>query len=179
MVEVHNLDDTRTVQALVYTANSKNPLFIGAAAIADSEALARRIAVAVGPSGPGKEYLFRLADYLRQVGCYDPSCQARDLERRIKQMQPELVLAVGSLNPVKTNAATQAFKVRCCQIHKSPLDFNAVDWAESISRSRAGGAQGDWHTHTAVPTCETTSRHTACRAAPGERAEWCSRSANG
>ena len=84
VVEVQSLDGSRAVQALVYTANSQNPLFLGSAAVADSVALAARIAKAKGPSGPNTEYLFKIADYLRKVECADPHCHVRELEQRIK-----------------------------------------------------------------------------------------------
>eukprot|EP01052_Picozoa_sp_SAG31_P040015 SAG31_NODE_5691_length_2378_cov_1.097850_3_plen_138_part_00 len=72
VVDVHSLDGSRTVQALVYTANSSNPLFLGAAALADTAGLSRRIASSVGPSGPNVGAVLKksvpLSVHVLQVG---------------------------------------------------------------------------------------------------------------
>ena len=55
-VEAHSLDGSRTVRALVYTANASNPNFIGTYLDELAPAAhAKRIASAAGPSGPNAE----------------------------------------------------------------------------------------------------------------------------
>lgn len=66
IVDVHPCDGSPSVQALLYTANTKNPNFT-AAPITDAAAAAAIIAQAHGPSGPNREYLEKLAHFLKEV----------------------------------------------------------------------------------------------------------------
>ncbi|KAJ6460081.1 ChaC-like protein [Mycena vitilis] len=61
------VDGTETViisNAYCYVGRKDNPSFIGSEPL---PALARRIWVSVGPSGPNKEYLYNLADAVREL----------------------------------------------------------------------------------------------------------------
>jgi cation transport protein ChaC len=58
IVDATSLDGSRTVRALIYTANSRNPLFMGGSdslGTTAPKAIAERIHKAVGPSGPNIE----------------------------------------------------------------------------------------------------------------------------
>eukprot|EP00878_Enallax_costatus_P033514 GHUV01037002.1.p1 GENE.GHUV01037002.1~~GHUV01037002.1.p1 ORF type:complete len:134 (-),score=34.28 GHUV01037002.1:778-1179(-) len=66
--------DTPVVQgALVYIA-SDSPSNVNWLGPAPLEAIAQQIAMAVGPSGRNHEYLFRLADFMREVREVESSC---------------------------------------------------------------------------------------------------------
>jgi cation transport regulator ChaC len=67
VVDVAPADGAPTVRALLYTANAENPGF-DARAVADPAAAARTIRDAVGPSGPNRVYLERLAAWLTSMG---------------------------------------------------------------------------------------------------------------
>lgn len=69
---------------LLYVATKENPNYLGPAPIDD---LAAQIAGAVGPSGPNPEYLFELADSLRQLGAEDP--HVFSLEARVQSVLAE------------------------------------------------------------------------------------------
>ncbi|KAJ6606946.1 ChaC-like protein [Mycena sp. CBHHK59/15] len=61
------VDGTETVileNAYCYVGRKDNPSFIGSEAL---PALARRIWISEGPSGPNKEYLYKLADAVREL----------------------------------------------------------------------------------------------------------------
>jgi cation transport regulator ChaC len=58
-VSVHALDDAPAVDALVYIATKDNPSYRGDAPLAE---IARVVRTAVGPSGPNREYVSRLAE---------------------------------------------------------------------------------------------------------------------
>ena len=55
-------------EALIYIATPDNPHFAGPA---PTDEIARQIATAEGPSGPNTEYLFELAEALRQIDAQD------------------------------------------------------------------------------------------------------------
>jgi len=61
-------DDGSCAEGLVYIATEDNAAFLGPAPETD---IARHIASAAGPSGPNSEYLFRLAEALRDMGAQD------------------------------------------------------------------------------------------------------------
>ncbi|WP_338847559.1 gamma-glutamylcyclotransferase [Massilia sp. W12] len=63
-----HLEDGREVSGLVYVARQDNASWLGPA---PQEDMARQIARAHGPSGPNHEYLLRLAQALRELGCHD------------------------------------------------------------------------------------------------------------
>jgi cation transport regulator ChaC len=68
------------VRALMYLATHENPNFLGPAS---SDAIARQVVGAVGPSGPNPEYVTRLAESLRELGARDEhvfEIEARVLE---------------------------------------------------------------------------------------------------
>ena len=67
IVEVHPAAGGTPVRALVYSATTSNPGF-SAEAITDEAAAAKTIAAAHGPSGPNREYLVRMAQWLEEVG---------------------------------------------------------------------------------------------------------------
>jgi len=58
----------RSVTGLVYIAGPDNDNFLGAAPL---EAIARQISMSAGPSGPNPEYVFELANRLREMGAGD------------------------------------------------------------------------------------------------------------
>lgn len=59
-----SLDNGKTVQALLYTANTSNPNFESNLTMAQC---ADRISIAVGPSGPNTEYLFELDAFFKSL----------------------------------------------------------------------------------------------------------------
>ena len=58
-------DDGSAAEGLVYIATAGNAAYLGEAPEAD---IARQIAGAAGPSGPNRDYLFALAEALRELG---------------------------------------------------------------------------------------------------------------
>jgi cation transport protein ChaC len=58
-------DDASAAEGLVYIATADNAAYLGTASEAD---IARHIAGAAGPSGPNRDYLFALAQALRELG---------------------------------------------------------------------------------------------------------------
>lgn len=60
-----NGKETTLTRALLYTATTDNPNFYLSPTL---EETAATIASAVGPSGPNREYLFFLSEYLEKVG---------------------------------------------------------------------------------------------------------------
>jgi cation transport protein ChaC len=66
-------DDGTAAEGLVYIATAANAAFLGAAPEAD---IARQIAGASGPSGPNRDYLFALAQALRDMHKEDAHVQA-------------------------------------------------------------------------------------------------------
>ncbi len=61
--------DGATAEGLVYIATADNAAWLGPASV---DELARHIAGSAGPSGSNSEYVFRLADALRELGAADP-----------------------------------------------------------------------------------------------------------
>jgi cation transport protein ChaC len=71
-------------EGLVYIADDDNAAFLGPASEVD---IARHIASASGPSGPNRDYLYRLASSLRALGADDPHVFA--IESRLRQLEAQ------------------------------------------------------------------------------------------
>eukprot|EP00388_Colpodella_angusta_P027492 GDKK01009584.1.p1 GENE.GDKK01009584.1~~GDKK01009584.1.p1 ORF type:complete len:211 (-),score=6.31 GDKK01009584.1:147-752(-) len=79
---VYDLKSADTVIVPVctlYIANSTNAEYLGPA---DEAAIAAQIISSTGPSGPNREYLFRLAEALRLMGADDQHVYAIDVHAR-------------------------------------------------------------------------------------------------
>lgn len=72
-------DDGSRVDGVVYVANPGNEAFLGAASEGE---IARHIAASAGPSGANSEYLFKLAEALRELGSEDAHVFAIEHELR-------------------------------------------------------------------------------------------------
>ncbi|KAI0736139.1 ChaC-like protein [Fomitopsis betulina] len=83
--------------AFCYVGHNTNPSFIGSEPI---EQLARKIWGSVGPSGPNKEYLYRLAEAVRQLAPESHDSHLFALETRCRELDAEL--ASGELNALGT-----------------------------------------------------------------------------
>ncbi|MCG8589367.1 MAG: gamma-glutamylcyclotransferase [Proteobacteria bacterium] len=68
-VEVRLGEAARRVTGLLYWATPANPNFLGPATPAE---IARQVVGASGPSGPNREYVFRLEEALDAIGGSDP-----------------------------------------------------------------------------------------------------------
>jgi cation transport protein ChaC len=75
--------DGSTTEGLVYIATEQNRAFLGEATEFE---IARHIAGAAGPSGPNSEYLYRLAESLRELGEHDS--HVFGIEKFLKQILP-------------------------------------------------------------------------------------------
>ena len=91
----------RTVEALLYTGTVDNPNFDAEGSL---DALASTIARSTGPSGPNKEYLFNLCDFLRSVGARDG--HAFGLEARVKAILPDAGARTGAESAGAEGAST-------------------------------------------------------------------------
>jgi glutathione-specific gamma-glutamylcyclotransferase len=80
-VTLVTVDDKAPLPALVYLAGPHNPEYLGAAPV---PAIAHQIARAAGPSGKNPEYVFRLAEALREMGAHDP--HVFDLEVELRRL---------------------------------------------------------------------------------------------
>lgn len=78
-VPMQLLASGETVTGTLYLAGGNNHAFLGPA---DPDAMAAHIARASGPSGTNRDYLFKLATALREIGDEDPHVD--DLERRVR-----------------------------------------------------------------------------------------------
>lgn len=78
------LRDGRVIpDGLVYVAGRDNPNFLGPAPLAE---MAAHIHESVGPSGPNREYLLRLARTLDELGVVDP--HVRELAAQLEGGKP-------------------------------------------------------------------------------------------
>lgn len=77
-VDMHLLDRGGAVSGTLYVAGRDNPAFLGPA---DPATMAEHILNARGPSGKNADYLFRLAEALRDMG--EEDAHVFDLERRV------------------------------------------------------------------------------------------------
>ena len=80
-----NLHDGRAVEGLVYIAPRNNFAFLGEAPLPE---VAQQILQSVGPSGRNIDYLFDLADALRELQAHDP--HIFELESLVKAMQEQV-----------------------------------------------------------------------------------------
>ena len=75
------LDDGRRIEGLVYIATEENAAFLGPA---PEREIARHICASVGPSGPNRDYLLRLAEALRAMDADDP--HVFEIERELGEL---------------------------------------------------------------------------------------------
>ena len=83
-ITIH-LSDNRNVQGLVYLAEPDNAAYLGEASIED---IAQHIFNSTGPSGPNREYVFHLADALRQFNEVDE--HVFQIEAMLKRSQNDV-----------------------------------------------------------------------------------------
>ncbi len=76
-----SLADDRVVEGLVYIASELNHAFLGPAPVSE---MAQQILRSNGPSGPNREYLYKLASALRALGAKDP--HVFDLEAAVRAL---------------------------------------------------------------------------------------------
>ena len=72
--------DDRSTEGSVYIAPRDNPAFLGPAS---PEEMVAQIVASAGPSGTNRDYVFSLAQALREQGIDDP--HVFDLERRVRE----------------------------------------------------------------------------------------------
>ena len=78
-------DDSSSESGLVYIATPDNEAFLGEAS---EKQIAEQIARAKGPSGPNREYLFQLAESLRDLGLQDD--HVFGIEKYLRQLCPKI-----------------------------------------------------------------------------------------
>lgn len=79
--------DNHSIQGLVYIASPQNPAYLGEAHI---NAIAKQVFNSTGPSGTNRDYVFQLADALRQYNEFD--AHVFELEQALKQYSTETIL---------------------------------------------------------------------------------------
>ncbi|KAI0356477.1 ChaC-like protein [Trametes cingulata] len=80
---VHGHEQVIIPKAYCYVGRPDNPSFIGSEPI---DKLAERIWHSVGPSGPNKEYLYRLAEAVRRLAPESHDSHLFELETRCREM---------------------------------------------------------------------------------------------
>lgn len=80
-VEVHS--NNGVINALAYIGSIENPEWVGPAPL---DEMARQIHESVGPSGPNKEYLYNLAQALRDLAPAARDEHLFGLEKRVKEL---------------------------------------------------------------------------------------------
>lgn len=80
LVQVETRRGTTLDDVLVYVATERNRNYVGPAPV---DQIAEQIRRARGPSGPNDEYLFKLAEALRDMGVHDP--HVFDLEAAVRR----------------------------------------------------------------------------------------------
>lgn len=75
----------------VFMATTDSKYYLG---VAPQEEIAMRIAVATGPSGPNRDYLFRLVEALREIGHED--AEVIDLANKVRKLCNGLKVHMGS-----------------------------------------------------------------------------------
>ncbi|GAA5927341.1 hypothetical protein JCM10213_003445 [Rhodosporidiobolus nylandii] len=90
-VDVYNIDEEGKEVVVekgvrVYVGETHNPSFGGGEPMAS---LAAHIAKTAGPSGPNKEYLYKLCEAVRQLDPHSEDAYLKELERLVRLNDPE------------------------------------------------------------------------------------------
>jgi len=80
-VDIALAESGETVPGTLYVASERNPAYLGPAGL---DEIAAHIAEARGPSGANRDYLFGLAEALRNIG--DADEHVAELERRVRAL---------------------------------------------------------------------------------------------
>lgn len=91
---VYDLTSSETIKipaVTLYIANSSNAEYLGPA---DEKEIAAQIIASSGPSGPNREYLFKIADALRSMGADDPHVYT--IETHARSLEAAEVAALSS-----------------------------------------------------------------------------------
>lgn len=87
-LDIHGLVDGQEQviipNAYCYVGRNDNPSFVGSEPLNE---LAERIYTSVGPSGPNKEYLYRLADAVRELSPSSHDSHLFALEEKVKALE--------------------------------------------------------------------------------------------
>ena len=75
-------NSTKTFDVIAYIGKVTDKQYAGPAPL---DEMAKTILVSVGPSGPNKEYLYNLADSLKDLGVIDEHVQ--ELDRAVKKLE--------------------------------------------------------------------------------------------
>ena len=74
-----------TVESLLYTGTEDNPNYADPSIRENNSVMSEIIYRSVGPSGPNRDYLFNLAEFVRSVNLIDD--HVFDLEERVKKLE--------------------------------------------------------------------------------------------
>ncbi|KAF5320298.1 hypothetical protein D9611_011376 [Ephemerocybe angulata] len=97
-LDIHGIDDQGNDKIIIrnaycYVGRDDNPSFIGSEPL---EELSRTIWSSVGPSGPNKEYLYKLADSVRELSPDSFDSHLFALEELVKKYDEEEKLSLTS-----------------------------------------------------------------------------------